>query len=169
MCIRDSGTIGGFLAELLLKASAGLEGGELTLVDHDILFPQNIGRHRLGLNRALQNKAIGLKEELSAGAPTANVHAFPVMAEECDLSRFDLIINSTGEEALGHYLTRSFARGGTFLPMLTVWVEGPGIAVRGLLRDTVECACTRCLIDLHRVPQYPVVNEPCLLYTSRCV
>jgi len=91
------GTIGGFLGELLLKAGAGLEDGELALVDPDILFPQNIGRHRLGLNRALQNKAIGLKEELSAAAPTANTRALPVKAEEADLSPFDLIINTTGE------------------------------------------------------------------------
>lgn len=154
------GTIGGFLAELLLKAGAGLEDGELALIDPDILFPQNIGRHRLGLNRALQNKAIGLKEELAVGAPTANIRALPVKAEEADLTRFDLIINATGEEALGHYLTVTFARRGMFVPILTVWVEGPGVAVRGLLRDTVECACIRCLSELQRAPLYPVVNEP---------
>lgn len=154
------GTIGGFLAELLLKAGAGLEDGELALVDPDILFPQNIGRHRLGLNRALQYKALGLKEELSAGAPTANIRALPVKAEETDISRFDLIIDATGEEALGHYLTVTFARNGLFVPILAVWVEGPGIAVRALLRNTVDCACTRCLSDLHRTPLYPVVQEP---------
>ncbi|HRL74668.1 MAG TPA: E2/UBC family protein [Candidatus Accumulibacter phosphatis] len=153
------GTIGGFLGELLLKAGAGLEDGELALVDPDILFPQNIGRHRLGLNRALQNKAIGLKEELSAAAPTANTRALPVKAEEADLSPFDLIINTTGEEALGHYLTRTFAQKGFFVPTLTIWVEGPGVAVRGLLRDKVECACTRCLADPRRSPLFPVVNE----------
>lgn len=153
------GTIGGFLAELLLKAGAGLEHGELALVDPDILFPQNIGRHRLGLNRTLQYKAIGLKEELSTGTPTANIRALPVKAEEADLSPFDLIINATGEEALGHYLTRTFAQNGIFVPTLTIWVEGPGIAVRVLLRDKEECACTRCLSDPQRVPLYPVVNE----------
>lgn len=153
------GTIGGFLAELLLKAGAGLEHGELALVDPDILFPQNIGRHRLGLNRTLQYKAIGLKEELSTGTPTANIRALPVKAEEADLSPFDLIINATGEEALGHYLTRTFAQNGIFVPTLTIWVEGPGVAVRGLLRDKEECACTRCLSDPQRVPLYPVVNE----------
>jgi len=112
------------------------------------------------LNRALQNKAIGLKEELAVGAPTANIRALPVKAEEADLTRFDLIINATGEEALGHYLTVTFARRGMFVPILTVWVEGPGVAVRGLLRDTVECACIRCLSELQRAPLYPVVNEP---------
>lgn len=154
------GTIGGFLAELLLKAGAGLEDGELALVDPDILFPQNIGRHRLGLNRTLQFKALGLKEELSAGAPTANIRALLVKAEEADLSRFDLIINATGEEALGHCLTTILVRRGMFIPILTVWVEGPGVAVRGLLRDTVEGACTRCLSDVTRAPLFPVVNEP---------
>ena len=154
------GPIGGFLAELLLKAGAGLEDGELTLVDPDILFPQNIGRHRLGLNWTLQYKALGLKEDLSAGAPTANIRALLLKAEEADLSRFDLIINATGEEALGHCLTAILVRRGMFVPILTVWVEGPGVAVRGLLRDTVESACTRCLNDVTRAPLFPVVNEP---------
>lgn len=154
------GTIGGFLAELLLKAGAGMENGELTFVDPDILLPQNIGRHRLGLNRALQSKAIGLEEELSAGAPTANIRSLPIKAEEADLTRFDLIINATGEEALGHYLTRKFADRGMFVPTLAIWVEGPGIAVRGLLRDDVEYGCTRCLSSMDRSPLYPAVNEP---------
>ena len=47
------GTIGGFLAELLVKAGAGMNGGDLALIDPEILLPQNVGRHRLGLNRAL--------------------------------------------------------------------------------------------------------------------
>ena len=154
------GTIGGFLADLLVKAGAGLKGGELAFVDPDVLLPQNIGRHRLGLNRALQKKAVGLKEELAAGAPTANMRALPVKAEEADLGRFDLIINATGEEALGHYLTRAFAQQGIFTPTLSIWVEGPGVAVRGLLRDTADCGCTRCLGDPQRKPLYPVVQEP---------
>lgn len=154
------GTIGGFLAELLVKAGAGLNDGDLALIDPDILLPQNVGRHRLGLNRALQYKSNALKGELSLAAPTAKVRSLPVKAEEADLNSFDLIINATGEEALGHYLTRAATDSGNFVPTLSVWVDGPGIAVRALLRDTTQAACTRCLSDPHRTSLYPVVNEP---------
>ncbi|KDC62111.1 ThiF family adenylyltransferase [Bordetella bronchiseptica] len=154
------GTIGGFLAELLVKAGAGLNDGDLALVDPDILLPQNVGRHRLGLNRALQYKSNALKEELSLAAPTARVRSLPVRAEDADLTSFDLIVNATGEEALGHYLTRAATDSGKFVPTLSVWVEGPGVAVRALFRDTAQAACTRCLSDTHRVSLYPVVNEP---------
>lgn len=154
------GTVGGFLAELLVKSGAGLDGGELLLVDPDILLPQNIGRHRLGLNRALQNKATGLKLELTAGAPTASIRDLPVKAEAADLSRVDIIINATGEEALGHLLTRKAASTDAFIATLSVWVDGPGVAVRALLRDSPKGGCTRCLADSERKPLFPVVNEP---------
>jgi hypothetical protein len=154
------GTIGGFLSELLVKAGAGLENGELVLIDPDMLLPQNVGRHRLGINRALQYKAKALMEELSITAPTAKIRGLPVKAEEVDLCQFDLIIDAMGEEALGHHLTRSSANAERFVPTLTVWVEGPGVAVRALLRDSKQEACTRCLSDTHRKPLFPVVNEP---------
>lgn len=152
------GTIGGFLGELLVKAGAGLDGGELLLVDPDSLFPQNIGRHRLGLNQALENKATGLKAELARGAPTANIRAFPVKVQEVELDGIDLLIDATGEEALSTQLTRTFANAGTFVPTLTVWVEGPGIAVRALLRDSVVQGCTRCMNAEHGHHLFPVIK-----------
>jgi len=160
IALLGCGTIGGFLAEFLVKAGAGLNNGDLALIDPDILLPQNVGRHRLGLNRALQNKSNALREELSLAAPTAKIRSLPVRAEEVDLTSFDLIINATGEEALGHYLTRATTDSGNFVPTLSVWVEGPGVAVRALFRDTEQAACTRCLSDAHRISLHPVVNEP---------
>lgn len=152
------GTIGGFLAELLVKAGAGLDKGELLLVDPDILMPQNVGRHRLGLNHALTKKATALKQELLAGAPTSNLRDLPVSVEEVDLSRIDLIINATGEEALGHLLARKAGNDRPFIPTLTAWVEGPGVAVRALLQDQAVTACVRCMTDRRRNPLYPVVE-----------
>jgi hypothetical protein len=152
------GTIGGFLAELLVKAGAGLDGGELLLIDSDILMPQNVGRHRLGLNYALKNKAAALKTELSAGAPTANLRDLPVKVQEAELGALDLLIDATGEEALSALLTRQFTDSGVFVPTLTTWVEGPGVAVRGLLRDAERQGCTRCMSEAHGQPLFPVVD-----------
>lgn len=154
------GTIGGFLAELLVKSGAGLGRGELLLIDPDYLAPQNVGRHRLGLNYVLQNKATALATELRLGAPTANICDCPSAVEQVDLSQADLVINATGEEALGHLLTREWEKSKLFVPTLTVWIEGAGVVVRGLLREVPDQGCTRCMSDATRKPLFPAVNEP---------
>ena len=151
------GTIGGFLAELLVKAGAGSDGGELTLIDNDILLPKNIGRHKLGFNSVLKNKARALADEIQRSMPSANIHALPVDAMQVNLADFDILINSTGEEALGHLLTAKL-NGASFVPTLTIWVEGPGTAVRALLRDVPSAACTRCMNAANRQQLYPVVE-----------
>jgi molybdopterin/thiamine biosynthesis adenylyltransferase len=154
------GTIGGFLADLLVKNGAGLGRGEFLLVDPDIMAPQNVGRHRLGMNYVLEYKATGLARELRQGAPTANIRDVPVPVEQVDLSRADFVINATGEEALAHLLTREWTQKQLFIPTLTVWIEGAGVAVRALLRDAPDQACTRCMSDLQRKPLFPAVTEP---------
>lgn len=45
--------------------------------------------------------------------------------ESIDLRQADLVIDATGEEAVGHALTASIGRKKRFIPTLTVWVEGP--------------------------------------------
>ncbi len=150
------GTIGGYLADLLTKSGAGGQGGELSLVDNDVLLPQNIGRHRLGFNNVLRNKAEGLAEELLRGYPTAKIIACPVDAMEMSFRGIDLVVDATGEEGLSHLLARKLS-GRHQIPSLTVWIEGPGTAVRGLLRDAGNDACPRCLRGEGGGSIYPVV------------
>src|SRR5690606_27551117 len=63
------GTIGGYLADMIVKAGAGAGGGELRLADNQPLAAGNIGRHRLGMNRLDINKAEGLVAEIKVGMP----------------------------------------------------------------------------------------------------
>nr|WP_315231857.1 E2/UBC family protein [uncultured Albidiferax sp.] len=156
VAIAGCGAIGGFLAELLVKNGAGLDGGRLTLIDHDILMPHNVGRHRLGLNHSLESKATALKGELTASAPTSNIRDLPVRIQEAELGALDLFIDATGEESLSASLVQRF--GEAAVPTLTVWIEGPGIAVRSLLRDSADAACVRCLCAAHGEQLFPVVT-----------
>lgn len=142
LALVGCGTIGGFLADLLVKSGAGTGGGTLTLVDHDHLYPQNLGRHRLGFSRLLKNKAEALATELSLLAPDANLRALPVDVREAHLGKIDLLIDATGEESITHWMSGKYSRQ---VPQLTVWIEGPGTAVRTLLRRNEEGACPRCL------------------------
>ncbi|WP_265285645.1 ThiF family adenylyltransferase [Verminephrobacter aporrectodeae] len=151
------GTIGGYLSDMLVKAGAGTCGGKLTLVDFDCLLPQNIGRHRLGFPDLLSNKAEAMAKELKRLSPGAEVHALPVDVRHAQLGRLDLLIDATGEESLGHWLC------GRYLaptPMLSVWIEGPGTAVRALLRTNASGACYRCLWHSHRSGELHSTLDP---------
>ncbi|MFU2319029.1 ThiF family adenylyltransferase [Rahnella sp. PCH160] len=142
IAVVGCGTIGGYLADMLVKAGAGTFGGKLTLVDFDCLLPQNIGRHRLGFPDLLSNKAEAMSKELRRLAPGAEIRALPVDVRQAQLGKLDLLIDATGEESLGHWLCGHYPHP---TPMLSIWIEGPGTAVRALLRTTTSGACYRCL------------------------
>lgn len=147
IAIVGCGTIGGYLSDMLVKAGAGTCGGKLTLVDFDHLLPQNIGRHRLGFTDLLSNKAEAMEKELKRMVPGAEIRALPVDVRQAQLGELDLLIDATGEESLGHWLCGHYSPP---TPMLSVWIEGPGTAVRTLLRANASCACYRCLWHSNR-------------------
>jgi hypothetical protein len=103
IAVVGCGTIGGYLAEMLVKAGAGTSGGKVTLVDPDLFGPNNLGRHRLGFPDLFKNKANQLRDELRRGAPGASVSALPVDIRTAELGKVDLLVDATGEEALGHW------------------------------------------------------------------
>lgn len=151
-----AGTIGGYLADFLVKSGAGMLGGELRIVDDQYIGPENIGRHRLGIDSLFRLKAKALRSELMRTSPTSNIIDVPYDAREAALNRADLIIDATGEEPLGQWLTENLA-GKT--PLLTTWIEGNGIAVRSLLRANVEQACFKCLCDFNREDRFKSTVE----------
>lgn len=151
------GTIGGYLSEMLAKAGAGTVGGKLTVIDMGLLEPCNLGRHRLGFNALIKNKAKAMCDELRRVAP--GIDAVPVMGDVkvANLGPLDLLIDATGEQGLTDWLTWKYA---DKIPFLSAWVEGSGVAVRALMKSTPKQACSRCvsqppLKDLYRVFDVP--------------
>lgn len=157
IAVIGCGTIGGYLAEMLVKAGAGISGGQLTLVDFESLQPQNIGRHRLGFSHLFTNKAIAMADELKRLAPGAEVRSLSADVRQVKLGGLDLIIDATGEEGLGHWLCKIYL---PHTPMLSVWIEGPGTAVRGLLRTNDSGACFRCLWHSNKRGEFRSVVGP---------
>lgn len=167
ICLIGCGTIGGYLADMLVKGGVGTSGGKLTLIDHDILGPQNLSRHRLGFPSLFKNKAQELKSELQRSSPGTEIDALPVDVRNASIGEPDLIIDATGEESLGHWLANRFANK---LPLLSVWIEGAGLAVRCLLRNVEDGACYRCLSDANRNGELQVFTQhtPVLLKGQGC-
>jgi molybdopterin/thiamine biosynthesis adenylyltransferase len=157
IAVVGCGTIGGYLSDMLVKAGAGTCGGKLTLVDFDCLLPQNIGRHRLGFPDLLTNKAEAMARELQRLAPGVEVRALPVDVKQAQLGEMDLLIDATGEESLGHWLCGHYPAP---TPILSVWIEGPGTAVRGLLRKNESGACYRCLWHSNRRGELRSTHDP---------
>lgn len=157
LAVVGCGTIGGYLSEMLVKAGAGTCGGKITLVDFDFLLPQNIGRHRLGFPDLLSNKAKAMAQELKRLAPDIDIRALPVDVKKAQLGELDLLIDATGEESLGHWLCEHYPLP---IPMVSVWIEGPGTAVRALLRTNSSGACFRCLWHSNRKGELCSTHAP---------
>ena len=157
LVVVGCGTIGGYLSEMLIKAGAGTCGGKITLVDFDLFLPQNIGRHRLGFPDLLSNKAKAMARELKRLAPDIEIRALPVDVKKAQLGKFDLLIDATGEESLGHWLCEHYPLP---IPMVSVWIEGPGTAVRALLRTNSSGACFRCLWHSNRKGELCSTHAP---------
>ncbi|PHR86641.1 ThiF family adenylyltransferase [Marinobacter salarius] len=154
--IIGCGTIGGYLAELAVKAGAGTIGGHLELIDPDRLGPNNLGRHRLGFGDLHQYKASALVSEIKRVMPSANISALSCDARDIELADPDLIIDATGDESLGYWIAGNYHRN---KPILSVWIEGGGVAVRSLLNYSGSGACYRCLCDYNRDYAFRSVKE----------
>ena len=139
------GSVGSFLAEALIKLGAGCGlSGELALFDNEKFEAENIGRHRLGYPSIGKLKVAEMKNEMLRVMPDSKISTFNLNALELstnDLERYDLVIDATGEEAIGNYLC-SILRSKA---MLSVWIEGNGWAARGLLRTNPNQACYHCI------------------------
>jgi Prokaryotic E2 family B/ThiF family len=92
------GTIGGFLAKLLAQSGAGSGGGRLLLIDKEILWPGNLGRHLLGVGDLGRNKAEGCRDLILRDLPHLDVVPEPIDALQSlgTLARCNLVSRRRG-------------------------------------------------------------------------
>ncbi len=148
--VVGAGAIGGFLAQQLSRLGAGASGGELRIIDPEILGSENIGRHILGVDSLLQPKATAVANFLARQFPMSNITGLVTDARIVkDLFKCDFLVEATGEESLSlvlnemhQYLLTSES---SVPPMLFAWVLGNGEVVQALLSDGGDHACYDCL------------------------
>lgn len=141
------GTIGSFLAQQLAQCGVGSGKGELTLVDPDILYPANLGRHLLGAPYLYVNKATACAEFIQWQLPPLNIRPVPDAAGlDIGSGRYDLVIDATGEEAYSIALNhRAVKERPASPPVLFVWLEGNGAIAKSFLTSESTHACLKCL------------------------
>ncbi|HCV66884.1 MAG TPA: hypothetical protein DGZ94_16650 [Serratia sp.] len=93
------GTIGGYLAELLLRNGAGCGNGSLHLYDDDLYKPSNFGRHTLSSHDFGWSKSLSLATKLqdSVHLETRVVGFEKQFRISTDvMQKYDVIIDATG-------------------------------------------------------------------------
>ena len=133
------------ISDMLVKAGAGTCGGNSRWWIFDYLVPQNIMGHRARLD-LLSNKAEAMAKEVKRLAPGAEVRALPCGCQARP-SWDNWICSST---PLARRISRALAVRplSAPTPMLSVWIEGPGTAVRADERMR-QGACFRCFFLWH--------------------
>ena len=148
-----TGAIGGYLAQSLCCLGAGLgPKGNLTMVDHDLLKPGNIGRHLLGVDSLGHFKVNALAERLGLDFPHLSLSAVADRISSVPdlLKKADLVINATGSQTASisiEKLTNSLETDKQPV-VIHSWIQGQGLATAVLLREHQKDACFRCLWQL---------------------
>lgn len=142
------GSIGSYLTDYL--ASLGI--GYLKLVDCEPLMPENIHRHKLGVNFCYYNKALALKMMLNMQFPHIEIehrekNIETIIEEEPNfVMDTSIIVVAVGDETLELRLNSLL---GNRIPRLHVWVEPLGIGGHILATgiSTSQKGCFRCLFE----------------------
>lgn len=148
------GTIGSYLARLLVQSGAGLNH-DFLIIDHDIMSPDNVGRHALGARYIGCNKAAAMRRALKEDFPDVTVEILQKDARSAfsRLRGFDIVIDATGDNHLSNALNAhaiAARQKDDFPPVLYAMIFGNGVAVQTFLdKATPDAACFRCLKPIH--------------------
>lgn len=123
--IIGCGSIGGYLASQL--AQSGIR--DLTLIDPDIITPENIYRHYLGRAYIGQYKAEALSNRLQTDIPNLKIkpisQTIQYALENCDInfSQFSIIVSATGNHNVNRWINRQLISAHIQVPTFYVWNE----------------------------------------------
>lgn len=148
IAVVGCGAVGSHLARYLVQIGAG-NGTNLIVLDNDVLWPSNLGRHLLNFADLGKDKAVALAEELRRFHPDVMVR--PIVADVArswaKISHCDLIIDAAGVETVSEFLNSSALekRQSASAALLHVWLFNNGIAAQTFLNSGGGHACYRCL------------------------
>lgn len=160
------GAIGGHLALELVRCGVG----HMTLVDPDVLRPENQHRHVLGAPPlgVRPSKSVLLATEIHQRYP--GVHATGLCAAIGDAlacgavkpAEYDLILSATGEHNVERALHEHLSRTAGRPSMLFTWLEPLGIGGHAFAQPATRAparprGCFECLFTPHRADSTPAL------------
>lgn len=143
------GSIGSYISNELIKA--GFEN--VTLVDSDKLFPENIYRHFLGIKYVDLYKAEALQTYFNKNYPCLNLSSRVgkirelVDDEVVDLSGYDFIISATGNHNVNRWLNNYVHTKNIDIPIIYAWNEPLDIGCHAALIRLKYAGCYECFFQ----------------------
>lgn len=170
--IIGCGSLGGYIASEIVKAGIL----NITLVDDDILTPENCFRHYLGKRYFYKKKANALKDEILANIPYCNIQSISSKIEvaiekkEIHFEEIDTVIIATGNPSINLYLNDFFITNFKKLPVLYSWNDPYGIGGHTILtNNNNQNGCYRCLYsDLNNTASFAKPNQKFAKSISGC-
>ncbi|MHA7630201.1 ThiF family adenylyltransferase [Corallococcus sp. M7] len=152
--IAGCGSVGGHLAMALARAGVG----HLSLVDPDVLAPENTYRHVCGMPRSRQPKVLALSAEILSHMPYIEVEPVFESVEGClkeyseRLRSYDLVIAAMGIPVLDLHLNEWTWMDAGNPPVLFAWLEPYGLGGHTLLTHVAgqpgrKRGCLECLYE----------------------
>ncbi len=146
ICIIGAGTLGSYLAHVLMKHGAG-SSKSLHIYDDDLLLPQNISRHLLGAESLFINKAQALVNSQKQLAP--NNKLFSHKEKFTNLNQIpqgtDIVIDATGEFSTAMTLNHQYISKEFPFKLYHSYLCAGGHSAR--LFKQGDGGCYRCLFD----------------------
>lgn len=140
------GSLGSYIATEICKLGIA----NLELFDSDLLTPENIFRHTLGLNYSFINKAGGLKIKLENDYPQLKVtdNNYNINHNnffDQNFSDSDLLIFAIGKTTTQLVINDLLAKNKFDKPVLYTWLDSFGSGCHALLVDYSKKGCYKCL------------------------
>lgn len=147
MLIVGCGSIGGYLTYELAKI--GFE--DITIVDDDYLFEENIFRHILGMEYVSKYKCVAIEEYICKNIPEVSIKSLvakfedAVLDEDINLEDYDMIISATGNHNLNRWLNSYVFNHKIDVPIIYAWNEVYGIGNHIAYFRYGNIGCYECL------------------------
>lgn len=141
------GSIGGYLIYELAKT--GFE--DITIVDDDYLYEENIFRHILGMEYVSKYKCVALEEYVRKNIPEVSIKSLAekfedaVLEEDISLEDYDMIISATGNHNLNRWLNSYVFNHKIYVPIIYAWNEVYGIGNHVAYFKYGNTGCYECL------------------------
>jgi molybdopterin/thiamine biosynthesis adenylyltransferase len=157
--VIGAGSVGSAICEEVIKAGII----NLSVIDKDILLPENCYRHNCGFRYVNKKKAEAVKLKLESYYPHAEVKAYSLSIENIleqkgiNFQDYNAIIIATGNANTNQYLNKLFKEKFKGIPVLFSWLDPFGIGGHCLVSNISDQGCYQCLysnISLHNIASF---------------
>ena len=157
--IAGCGALGGTIADLLVRAGIGKDGGRITLLDPDTVQLSNL--HRQVLFAEADARQSRLKVEVARDSllktdHTANIEALPILFEEhhgAMVADYDVLVDATDNFPARFLMNQAAVQ--YRKPFVTAGVTGASGQTMTILPG--ETACLECFLHRDEIPPENVV------------